>query len=163
MMQHIPNITRRKLLFGGRICLGNLSLPSSPHHINYIMYYPNRSPFDTPSVIHQNYPSRKPIPTGLRTLWYPMVYFIINNCILLTSFRVLFRYHKDSRREEIEGKKSDLHLTSIILVVCIYIRFLCILSFRMYVLFPRWGFDQRKPSRGLEARRSCQPLFSFYS
>ena len=78
----------------GEFCLGNFSLPSSPHHTNYTMYYPNRSPLDTPSVIHQNYPSRKPIPTGLRTLWYPMVYFITNNYILLTPFRVLFRYHK---------------------------------------------------------------------
>ena len=63
-----------------------------------------------------------------------MVYFITNNYILLTSFRVLFRYHKDSRREEIEGKKTDLHLTSIFLVVCIYIRFVYILSF-LYLCF----------------------------
>ena len=67
-----------------------------------------------------------------------MVYFITNNYILLTPFRVLFRYHKDSRREEIEGKKTDLHLTSIyiyfFLVVCIYFRFVCILSL-LYVCF----------------------------
>ena len=63
-----------------------------------------------------------------------MVYFITNNYILLTPFRVLFRYHEDSRREEIEGKKTDLHLTSIFLVVCIYFRFVCILSF-LYVCF----------------------------
>ena len=56
-----------------------------------------------------------------------MVYFITNNYILLTPFRVLFRYHEDSRREEIEGKKTDLHLTSIFLVVCIYFRNLCVL------------------------------------
>ena len=143
MKRHVPNITWRKLLFGGRICLGSFSLPSSPHHTNYIIYYPNQSPLDTPSVIHQNYPSRKPIPTGLRTLWYPMVYFITNNYILLTPFRVLFRYHEDSRREEIEGKKTDQHLTSyILLVLCIYFRCVCILFlfFCMYVLFPRWGF-----------------------
>ena len=139
MKRHVPNITWRKLLFGGRICLGNFSLPSSPHHTNYTMYYPNRSPLDTPSVIHQNYPSRKPIPTGLRTLWYPMVYFITNNYILLTPFRVLFRYHKDSRREEIEGRRliciSHQYIyIYIFLVVCIYFRFVCILSL-LYVCF----------------------------
>ena len=57
---------------------------------------------------------------------HPMVYFITNNYIQLISFRVLFR-HIDSRREEIEGEKS-------LLVVCIYIRFVCILSF-LYVCF----------------------------
>ena len=141
MMLHVPNITWRKLLFGGSICLGNFSLPSSPHHTNYIMYYLNQSPLDTPSVIHQNYPSRKPIPTGLRTLRYPMVYFITNNYIPLTPFRVLFRYHKDSRREEIEGKKTDLHLTSIFffffflsfLYVC-FVPPLGLLSYRCYLV-----------------------------
>ena len=119
---------------------GKFSLPSSLHH-NECLYYPNRSPLDTPSIIHQNYPSRKPIPTGLRTLYCPMVYFISNDYILLTSFRVLFRYHTDIRRERIEGKKLGLHLTSNFVVVCIYIRFVCILIC-MYVLFPHWGILQ---------------------
>ena len=124
--------------------LGSFSLPSSPHHTNYIIYYPNQSPFYTPSVIHQNYPSRKPIPTGLSTLWYPMVYLITNNYILLTPFRVLFRYHEDSRREEIEGKKTDLHLTSYIFFSCMHLLSLYVYSiylfFCMYVVFSCWGF-----------------------
>ena len=58
-----------------------------------------------------------------------MVYFISNNYILLTPFRVLFRYHKDSRIEEIEGKKTDLHLTSIF-SSCMHL-----LSFGVYSIF----------------------------
>ena len=63
-----------------------------------------------------------------------MVYFITNNYMLLRPFRVLFRYHEDSRREEIEGKRTDLHLALFFLVVCIYFRFVCSLSF-LYVCF----------------------------
>ena len=68
-----------------------------------------------------------------------MVYFITNNYIPPTPFRVLFRYHEDSRREETEGKKTDLHLTLIFLVVCIYFRFVCILSFLFVCFVPPLG------------------------
>ena len=125
MMRHIQNITWRTF-FGGRICLGNFS-SSSPHHVNYIISCPNRSPLDTPFVIHQNYLSWKPITSGLRTLWYPMVYFITNNHILLTSIKVPFGYHKDGRREGIERKEVGSSSQIKFLVVCIYISFLCIL------------------------------------
>ena len=137
---HVQNITWGKHLFGRRICQENFHCLLVCITMN-ALYYPNRSPLDTPSIIHQNYPSRKPIPTGLRTLYCPMVYFISNDYILLTSFRVHFRYHTDIRRERIEGKKLGLHLTSNFVVVCIYIRFVCILIC-MYVLFPHWAILQ---------------------
>ena len=67
-----------------------------------------------------------------------MVYFITNNYILLTPFRVLFRYHKDSRREEIEGKKTDLHLTSIYIYIfssCMHLLSFCVYSIFIVCMF----------------------------
>ena len=113
------------------------AIRSTSHKLHHILSQPKSTRYS--SVIHQNYPSRKLIPTGLRTLWYPMVYFITNHYILLTSFRFPFRYHKDRWRELMEGKKLGLHLTSNFVAVCIYICFICIL-FCMYFSVPPLGY-----------------------